>query len=180
MDLVAEFCAAQDQVEAKHIAWLKNQGVTKLGIFFEDSSAFAFGICPIEIQADDSWMPMPGGREAMILYAEDHNGVDDLLAFFPKSPANAFRRANALRYAGADDLQSARLFDQPLYLRSTLLDWMRWGRTGTVILDWEPASVLASDFGGVREVRADNAALGAKLRGVLMRPFPVPSILVPE
>lgn len=179
MDLEAEFEAAQFRVGPRHVAWLKRQGVTPLGMVFNDGG-FAFGVCEIEIQSDDSWMPMPGGREAMIVPDDNQHGVQDLIAFFPKVPSAMFRRANALRYAGEESLEWAKTEGAPLYLRENVLEWMRWGFTGLVVLDWTPQWALASDFQNVPEVRADNAALGAKLRAALMRPFAVPSILVPD
>lgn len=176
MDLLAEFSAAQDRIKVQHCRWLKDRGVGQLGLFLE-GGGFAFGIAEIEIQSDDSWMPMPGGREAMILYDENEDGVDDLFAFFPKNPSRLFRRTNALRYLGCEHLYYARVLDEPLYLRATAVDWLVHGRTGTVIVDWDPLALIM-DLRGLVEIRADNEALGAKLHKAMTQPFPCPPILV--
>lgn len=177
MDLQAEFNAAQDRVQAKHLAWLKAQGVGQLGMFLE-AGAFAIGIGEIEIQQDDSWVPMPGGREAMILY-DDDGVVDDLFAFFPKNPGRLFRRSNALRFLGCEHLWMAREMGEPLYLRASAVDWLRQGRTGTVIADWDPLGLHVA-MSGLKEIRADNQALGDKLHAALTRPYPCPPILVAQ
>lgn len=177
MDLQAEFNAAQDCVQAKHIAWLKSQGVGALGMYLE-AGAFAFGISPIEILTDDSWAVTPGGREAMILYDEREDGVDDLFAFFPQNPGRLFRRSNALRFLGCEHLLWAIEYEEPVYLRATGLDWLRAGRTGVVIADWSEPYALQLALSGAVEIRADSEALGKKIETTLTRPYPCPPILV--
>lgn len=176
MDLAAEFNAAQERVQAKHIAWLKAQGVGRLGMFFE-VGGFAVGIAEIEILKDDSWASTPGGREAMILYDQDEHGVDDLFAFFPKNPGRVYRRSNSLRYVGCEHLLQASIMGEPVYVRTSVLDWLRAARTGLVIVDWDPLPLRLA-LSSVVEIRADNEALGTKLHKTLTQPFPCPPILV--
>lgn len=177
MDLAAEFNAARDRVEAKHLKWLKGQGVGQLGMFF-DVGGFAFGVEAIEIQTDGSYAPMPGGREAVVLYDDNEDGVDDLFAFLPKHPGKIYRRTNALRYLGCEHFWHARELQEPLYLRASAIDWLRQGRTGMVIVDWSDPHALQVDMRGLVEIRADTEALGKKIELALTRPFACPPILV--
>lgn len=180
MDLEAEFKRARRSIEARHVTWLKDQGVPMAGLMGEDG--FAFGVLAIEVQTDGSWMPMPGGREAVILrdYPSPSADLDDLLAFFPPSPAQAFRRMGspkAFPIVGAEAIEKAATLEQPLYVWGSLLDWMRAGYEGCVIVSW--GGDLRQRFRGVNEVRCPSQKFGQQLREALTKPYPCPTITAP-
>ncbi len=178
MDLADEFRRAVEAVRPAHFAWLKAQRVQREGYFAWSDllggywGALTFGVLEIEVQTDGSWVPIPGGREAMIVSADD-----DLLAFFPGAPATAYRRLGLAPVYGADELFRAEFEGEPLYLWPTVLDWMRAAWSGCVLVDWR--ADLRLQFSGLCEIRVPDAALGRRLKAALTRPFPCPRITAP-
>jgi len=169
-DLYAEHDAALRQMRQTHFDWFQAQGVgghafVDAGLFGADSVSFE-GAC---------YEPTPYGEPAIIQPVIEHDEIVDLLAWSPKQPD---RMATRLDYAAVLNLDAVSYADwhkTPLVVHATALDWLRASCNGAVVIDMQRAW---AQLHGVSEVTTTDHELATKLRAILRRPWPAPTVSV--
>ena len=126
-----------------------------------------FDFCP-----DD-----PATQRALIIPLRDEWGeVADLLAWFPREDRAALW-ADAVCLAGQQEITAAAGAQEPVHVHPSILEWLRAGRSGVVILDPVRAAALLH---GVT-LAAPSAAIGHSLASLLtLRPRIVVPVAEPR
>lgn len=109
----------------------------------------------------------PASTYALILPLRDESGdAADLLAWSPREDRAALWAGNVC-LAGQQEISSDAGGQEPVQVRASILEWLRAGRAGVVVLDPAGAAFLLN---GVT-VAAANSAIGRALDSLLtLRP----------
>ena len=87
----------------------------------------------------------------------------DICAFFPHDIAHWWlRRSAQTPVLGADQIDYASFYRQPLALYQTPYDWLLGRGNGAVVLDW--GCDLRDIFEGIPKIQCQSITLGKKLR----------------
>lgn len=127
-----------------------------------DLGLFAFSACD------------PASINALIMPLRDESGdAADLLAWSPREDRAALWAGNVC-LAGQQEISSDAGAQEPVQVRASILEWLRAGRAGVVVLDPPGAAFLLNGL----TVAAANPAIGRALASLLtLRPrivVPVP------
>ncbi len=157
----------------QQLDWFKRQGVPLLAL----ADPLALRVAEVVFTAGNrfeftSYRPADDAVLAAIIPAFDADGdLVDLVAWRPQSGAVGtwLGRASLL---GEDHLDAPRL-GEPLVVHDGVLDWMRAGREGVVVVDSRRAAPLLRDAGVLATASVEH---GTRLRKMLaVRP---PKVLV--
>lgn len=96
-------------------------------------------------------------------------------AFRLEAPA-VFWATSPIPFLGEDGLHRSTHFQEPLMVYETPLQWLRAGREGIVILDWQRYWPMY--LSGVPVLRAIDPKFGRRLRDGLRRPLSIPDVQV--
>ena len=147
------------------------------------------GVAEIETTAEGIYQPAPGGRKAFIqpVYGEvpppkvpiidpaDPEPID-LVAWFPGEPARWWLRRGTAVLLGEIEVVCAEVYDEPIQVRRTPLDWLKAGGDGIVILA-DPAT--ASLYLRAIKIVAEDVSHGLELERSLRPPvIDLPRIFV--
>lgn len=131
--------------------------------WFRGDRAFVIPVC-----ANDLY---PG-----ITYEVDE--IVDLVAFRLETPRAFWRFEDhvAAPFLGSSNLERAQLFEEPIMVHETPLDWLRAGRRGIVILEWK--DFWPFTLAGIPALQCMDEGFGRRLKARLERPFQIPEIRV--
>lgn len=110
------------------------------------------------------------------IYRKASMEVIDLVAFRPDTPRSFWSYTGAGMMLGADALDRAQHYSEPLAVHESPLDWLRAGCDGIVILDWK--HYWPAYLGGLPALHASNVEFGRALSAKLSAPLQLPQILV--
>lgn len=178
MDLDMEYRRAQAALEFKAYQVLVAAGVPAktLVATANHRGPFRIGIARVH-GAAGRWAPDAQGHRAYVLPANEIDGlVDDLVAFRPGTPGVFWRRRGTASIMGRAAIFRAIETGDPLHLCANPLEWLRGGRNGFVILDWD--ALLPIMFDDVSEFHVDDMAQMRRLQKNLERPRAIPPIRV--
>jgi hypothetical protein len=137
-DIVAEFFASTRTLKQVELDWLVKKEVAPLTLAFDaDGGGYVVGSAHVIISGrlfDFGDMSEPGASTALVFVARDRTGdACDLVAWLPRSDRIAayFGRTGLL---GEQSLFEPRISDPPAIHRG-LLDWLRLGRDGCVVVE---------------------------------------------
>lgn len=158
--------------DERTFAWLLRQGVEHPALFADaDGGGWPLVMGRVErVGRTFLWRPEDGPR-ALLFLARDRDGLDaDLVCWWPREDRVASLHGAAL--LGAESLDEA---DEPIEVHAGVLEWLRAGRRGVVMVNQRRAVPL------LREAKAlvvDDLGFGEKLeRALTLKP---PRILVRE
>jgi hypothetical protein len=77
---------------------------------------------------------------------------------------------------GSDDVEAARTNGQPLYVFSSVPQWLKGGGRGCVVVDWQRA---ADELDGVPAILC-SATVADRLYSITREGMPVPVIATPS
>lgn len=143
----------------------------RAGLTFGDD--YLWGLARIEIDAH-FYQPQPDGRLALIVGAFEAGMLIDLVAISYRTFGLRTRRGDA-DLLGHDALESARWARTPLHLYESAWSWLRAGRRGATVINWNAVPGLLSD---VAEIRCETRALADKVDAAFARPVPRPPLFV--
>ena len=188
IDLYSEFTAATALAEPRHFRWLVNRGVPPDFLW---RGAMRLGVQDIAPSNDGTYQPIDEGQRAIIMptipllapweweEGDDLEDVGDLTAFRPDDPSRWWCRCGSVPILNPAAILGAELYDEPLRIHSTPLDWMRAAGDGVVILD--PLAHLGLHLGSVRQLICDTVELGREIDRRLRHPEPkMPTIMIPN
>lgn len=92
-----------------------------------------------------------------------------------EAPA-VFWATSSIPFLGEESLHRSTHFQEPLMVHETPLQWLRAGREGIVILDWQ--RYWPTYLTGVPVLRALDAKFGRRLRDGLRHPLSIPDVQV--
>jgi hypothetical protein len=149
-----------------------------------------FGVHGIIPSNDGSYEPIDDGQRAVIVPTipllspvemedgDDIEDVGDLVAFLPSDPSHWWCRTGSMPILNPAAILGAEIYDEPLKVWSTPLDWMRASGDGIVILD--PLAHLGMYLGSVRQLICDTVELGREVDRRLRQPEPkMPTVMIP-
>lgn len=165
--LEAEFCDAVAAMAAADFSDLEALGARReivSGLF----SAFP-PVGKLKIQAfnDGSWQPHESGAPAYVTLVIENNNILDLIAWRPNS--TTFTHTGFANLINPDAIATARWADEPIYLHSNPLGWLRADCVGAVPVRFDAG--LALTLGSVSVV-CDSAVLARKLSDACRIPQP--------
>lgn len=139
--------------------------------------------CPLGLTrcrlSGEFWEPSEKGVEALTVPVFSADGVMvDLLAMSIDN-AQCWRRtgfADDVLCEGA--IQRASITGKPLFVYSSLLEWVRFCRNGAVVIDWR--TYLPLYFSGIDRIVCTNPRTSAMLRDKLRQQARMPKIVVTE
>lgn len=146
-------------------------------------SAITIGALDVAIQ-NGRWAERFRGDRAIILPVCANGmwpGIDeiiDLVAFRMETPRSFWTYSGDGMVLGRCGMDRASYFGEPLMVHECPLDWLKAGRRGIVVLDWQQYWPL--HLSGVPALLCPNEDFEPRLRGNMQRPFPIPPILVPR
>ena len=186
-NLAAELCSSHLALALDENAWnwLIRQGVSHPARL----AAGNVGVAEIETTGDGLYQPAPGGQpvfvqpvygavrppEVPIVDPADPEPVD-LVAWHPKVPARWWLRRGIAVLLGEIEIVHAEVYDEPIQVHRTPLDWLKAGGDGIVLLT-DPADAF-SYLRGLKIV-AEDVSHGLELERRLRPPVPeLPHIFV--
>lgn len=176
--------------------------------FLQTGFTRTFGVAAIEVLRDNSWVFTVDSRKAIIVHVGQDlvaffpnapdmmyrrlnyqaiAGDDALTPIWPTSEQEWAARAKVLGekpedWTEAEWLevcnQPAELDDPRVWVHENVLEWMRAGFDGIVILDWKANLPALLNMPAGFRVRRD--AFATRLYNAITRPYPAPRIFVTE
>lgn len=126
------------------------------------------GAARIATRADGRYLPRANGQWAVILAIHDRHGeLDDLVAWYPRSPCAWWLRFGDCPVLGAHELAIAAYYHRPVKVFSTPERWLLAGGVGTCVLCWDVD--IRSLFEGVPRAECDTPELQRRLLQRLRR-----------
>jgi hypothetical protein len=176
IDIDAEWRAAARGADWPALSWLLSKDVPAPALVSLELLAFSVGTLAVRF-GQGFWTPHAAGQRAYVIPAnENAEHVEDLVAWRPKSPATFWRRTGSVALLGESAIYDAIDMYAPLHLFASPFEWLRHGREGFVILDWEAR--LPSAIDQVSEFLVDDMDLARRLQAALERPRRIPPIRV--
>ena len=158
--------------DERSFAWLLRQGVEHPALFSDaDGGGWPLVTARVELVGRTFlWRPEDGARVLLFL-GRDRDGLDDdIVAWFPREDRVVSLHGAAL--LGAEALDDA---DGPVDVHAGVLEWLRAGRRGTVMVNQSRAVPLLRED---KSLVVDGLDFGVKLeRALTLKP---PKILVRE
>ena len=156
-DLIAEYKAAVDRLLADPDA-IRAMFACGINIVLWSLMHGRLGVEPVGITPNARAFVQP-----VIAYGQ----LVDLVSWRPTDPTTwNLRRGHAV-LLGAEQADRAALFDEPLAMHATPLDWLRGFGEGATVIDWDchlPLHISAT------RLLVDDAALSHRLRKTLAAP----------
>jgi hypothetical protein len=175
IDLEAEWRAATKAADWKALQWLLAKGVPAPALVSVGMLSFIVGTLQIKA-TQGRFEPRLGSQRAYVVPANERERLDDLVAWRPGSPTTFWRRTGTATLMGEAAIFEALETGEPLRLFATPFAWLKGGRGGFVILDWEARLPMFIDQ--VSAFLVDDMDLRRRLAHALERPRKIPPILV--
>lgn len=147
------------------------QELLRAGLTFGDD--YLWGLARVAVDPH-FYQPEPEGRLALIVGAFEAGVLIDLVAVGRSTFGLRTRRGDA-DILGHDALESARWSRTPLHVYDSAWSWLRHGRRGVAVVNWNAVPGLLSD---VAEIRCETAALADRVDRAFARPIPRPPLYV--
>lgn len=178
--LVSEFQAANGRLTQKHFDHMTSLGFPSSCWFGAPSLV---GLEFVETTDSNRYWPREHGNVhyvAPVLTGGPSGQLWDLLdlvVFKPSRPDQWWLRAGNGVLLGPDWPEwCVTLDNEPLYLHSTPLDWLRAGGQGSCIVDWSAS--LSLHLGSCADIICDTPELASRLHYALNKPTRPPNIHV--
>lgn len=175
-DLDAEWAAAVAAFDFTAFQWLVKKGVPSAAVA-RAGTGFLVGALKVK-GAQGFWQPAAdrGQRAYLMPTNESADYVEDLVAWRPGSPETFWRRAGYGKLLGKPAIFAAIEDQTPLHVLAHPFAWLKAGRAGIVVLDWDAGLPMMVD--GVPEFLVDDVVTGRRLKAALEKPRRVPPIRV--
>lgn len=148
------------------------------------SGTLAEAMADIAIGADDiavkngRWERRFRGDRAIIMPTFTPSGaMTDLVAFRMDTPRSFWLLTGAGMMLGHESLDRADYYREPLMVHESPLEWLKAGRQGVVILDWQ--RYWPAYLGGVSALQFEDRTFGRRAEALLQKPLVLPPFLVP-
>ena len=137
----------------------------------------ALGVCNARANRDGTWTPAEIGAGVIVIGIWDAGELIDLLALAIGDPEHWRLRIGLPAFLGAEAVDRAHFFGEPLVVRRNPLSWLRGGCEGAVALDWRFAR---TDLIGLRELFVEDLAHAEAVEARLRQRDPrLPRISLP-
>ena len=173
INLVAEIHAAACTATHKcHQDQLADAGIPHTAIYGPHCLYGDFGIGRAKFHGN-LWEPDPDGREVFIIGVCDHpqEPLTDLVAFQMTNPSRWWLRLGQGVILGQHNARLALFKEEPVFVDSSPLNWVRNDCQGCVVLDWTADLLL--HLPGERILAADHAT-GTRLEKALRTHVHIP------
>jgi hypothetical protein len=136
-----------------------------------------FGVAFVSIAAQDIGYELAeGGKPAIIAPYFDGGRLLDLVACGLQT-RTCRTREGICTVLGADHIEDARETETAVTLFPDVIEWLRAGRRGAVIVDWRAAPFTLADLAGIA---CTDDLLAARVKKALQRPVTLPQLFVRE